>query len=294
MNFKHLEYAVAVAKYNSIRKAAQNLFISQPYLSGTIRNLEQELGYEIFTRSSSGISLTANGQEFLKSANHILRELDRIQNLGENGPDIPLNISCYHAPFIMEQFLNFRLTATNSLPDKIRELGNEEVIESVGSHDTDFGIIFYSDERQEKYHNLLVQAGLKEKELLKPMPVYFLMSRVHPLAGADSISVDQISDYPYVTYDDASSRNYLQVLGLKDHTQVLTVSDRGGFYDALQSGRYLTVSAFFHEPKDQSLVIVPMKDRKMYLLCSYITGQKHKLTRREAAFVNYVKKAIEE
>ena len=36
MNFKHLEYAVAVARYNSIRKAAQNLFISQPYLSGTI------------------------------------------------------------------------------------------------------------------------------------------------------------------------------------------------------------------------------------------------------------------
>lgn len=57
MNLKHLEYAVAVTQYGSIRKAAQVLLVSQPYLSGIIRSLEQELGYDIFIRSGSGISL---------------------------------------------------------------------------------------------------------------------------------------------------------------------------------------------------------------------------------------------
>ena len=83
MNLKHLEYAVAVTQYGSIRKAAQVLLVSQPYLSGVIRSLEQELGYDIFIRSGSGISLTPNGKDFIRISKHILLEIEQIQNLGQ-------------------------------------------------------------------------------------------------------------------------------------------------------------------------------------------------------------------
>lgn len=162
MNLKHLEYAVAVTQYGSIRKAAQVLLVSQPYLSGIIRSLEQELGYDIFIRSGSGISLTPNGEEFIRISKHILLEIEQIQNLGQNQELTPLNIACFHVPYIMEQFLNYHLQLTPALPDIIKEMGNEEVVASVSSSEADLGIIFYSTERAEKYHNMVEQAGLIE------------------------------------------------------------------------------------------------------------------------------------
>lgn len=289
MNFKHLEYAVAVARYSSIRKAAQNLFISQPYLSGTIKSLEEELGYTIFNRSASGITPTAMGEEFIASATHILQELEHIRNLNQNYATVPLNISSYYSTYIMENFLKFRGMRADSLPDKIREMGNEEIIESVSSRDTDMGIIFYAGEKKSYYNGLVEQAGLRERELLSPMPVYFLMSKDHPLANADSISLEKLTDYPYVSYDDISSLNYQKLLGIAETVSFLLVSDRGGFYDALHSGRYLTVSAFLHEPKDKSLCIVPIEGRELYLYSSYIVRKNHKLTNREKDFISYLK-----
>lgn len=107
MNFNHLEYALAVAKYGSISKASQNLFMSQPYLSSMIKNLEAEVGYQIFDRTSSGIVLTKEGEQFMKSARIILLELKKMKELNTGGEEKQLNISCYYATFIMEMFLKF-------------------------------------------------------------------------------------------------------------------------------------------------------------------------------------------
>ena len=79
MNFNHLEYAAAAAKYGSISRAAQQLFLSQPYLSSMINGLERELGYKIFNRTPAGLTLTPEGERFLASAQLILLELKKIR-----------------------------------------------------------------------------------------------------------------------------------------------------------------------------------------------------------------------
>ena len=96
-------------------------------------------------------------------------------------------------------------------------------------------------------------------------------------------------DYPYVTYNDSSSIRYLDVLGLQDHPQLLTVSDRGSSYDALKSGKYLTVSAYLNKPHEDGLTIIPIADRKLAIRCSYIIRKNHKLTQREKEFLSYAK-----
>ena len=133
MNFNHLEYAVAVAKSGSISKAAQRLFLSQPYLSGMIKGLEEELGYRIFERNKAGVELTELGEEFIKSAKLILLELQKI------------------------------------------------------------------------------------RELFRPMTIYAIMSRSHPLAEGRQLSIQDLFQYPYVSYEDESSRQYLKLLGLEAH-----------------------------------------------------------------------------
>ena len=65
MNFRQLEYVLEVDRCGSINKAAQVLFVSQPAVSSAVRELEAELGFPVFTRSSRGITTTMEGRKFI-------------------------------------------------------------------------------------------------------------------------------------------------------------------------------------------------------------------------------------
>lgn len=289
MNFNHLEYALAVAKHGSISKASQHLFMSQPYLSSMIKNLEAEVGYQIFDRTSSGIAPTKEGEQFMKSARIILLELKKMKELNSGGEEKPLNISCYYAAFIMEMFLKLCNASKDKLPDKIKEMGNVEVMESVLSGECATGIVFYAQKRQDRYEAMVKEYGLYLKELMEPMNIYAVLSKRHPLAVNADVSVRDLNTCPYVSYDDASSKKYLKLLGIEDHPLLLDVSDRGSFYDALKSGQYLSVMAFQSAPEQEWLTILPFRDKKLLLNSSYVTAPNHRLTRRETAFLSFVK-----
>lgn len=289
MNFNHIEYAVEVAKAKSIRKASQNLYVSQPYLSGIIKGLEKELGYYIFNRTAAGITLTKEGENFMQSAKIILREVKKIKEINADTEEHSLNISCYYATYIMEKFLKFHNSSNYKFSDKIKEMGNEEVLESISSGESDIGIIFYAREKQKKYQNLIAQYNLLAYELLKPMQMYAFMHKSHPLACMKTMRVANLSDYPYVTYNDASSKRYLEILKIQDHPELLEVSDRGSFYDALKSGEYMTSMGFGKPPLDKDFVLLPFEDKNIQMCSSYVTTKNYRLSKREKNFIEFLR-----
>ncbi len=68
MNIQHLKYAVEIAKYGSISKASEALYVAQPNLSRAIKELERDLGIVIFDRSAKGIVLTPDGELLVQQA----------------------------------------------------------------------------------------------------------------------------------------------------------------------------------------------------------------------------------
>lgn len=72
MNFKQLQYIIAIYEEGGINKAAEKLFISQPSLSKCVINLEKQLGMKIFDRSTTPIALTPFGKTYVKAAQEIL------------------------------------------------------------------------------------------------------------------------------------------------------------------------------------------------------------------------------
>ena len=88
MNLVHLKYAVEVAKTKSISKAAENLYMGQPNLSRAIKELEDSLGITIFSRTTKGISVTPDGEEFLQYAKRILAQVDEVEEVYRNGKDL--------------------------------------------------------------------------------------------------------------------------------------------------------------------------------------------------------------
>jgi DNA-binding transcriptional LysR family regulator len=289
MNFHHLEYAVSVAKAGSIRKASQKLYMSQPYLSSMIKGLEEELGYRIFSRTAAGIVITREGEEFIKSAKIILLELKKIREMNMDEEEGQLNISCYYASLVMEKFLKFHNASAYKFSDKIKEMGSKDVLESVASGDSAVGIVFFAREKRRNYMKMISELNLFAAEFLKPMQVYAFMSRTHPLAGMSGVKVENLNDYPYVTYNDECSKNYLDVLGIGEHPQLLEVSDRGSFYDVLRSGEYLTSMAYRKQPESGEFVIIPFEDKDMVICSVYVTAKNYQLSKREKDFIEFVR-----
>lgn len=80
MNIQQLRYVVAIANSGTFREAAEKMYVSQPSLSISVRDLEKELGFKIFRRTSSGTFLTRRGMEFYEKAQELVKGFDIFQN----------------------------------------------------------------------------------------------------------------------------------------------------------------------------------------------------------------------
>ena len=80
MEFRQLHYLLTVAEEKNVTRAAEKLFISQSALSHYIKNVEEELGTQLFDRSTNPISLTYAGECYMESARRILLEQERLTN----------------------------------------------------------------------------------------------------------------------------------------------------------------------------------------------------------------------
>jgi DNA-binding transcriptional LysR family regulator len=79
MNLRQLRYVVATADHGTMTAAAQALFVAQPALSRAIRELERELGVELFARAGRGVALTESGEQVVRYARDALRAVDAIE-----------------------------------------------------------------------------------------------------------------------------------------------------------------------------------------------------------------------
>lgn len=113
MDFKQLKYLIKVSELQSITKAAEELYISQPSLSHYIKKIENELGMDLFNRSTSPLSLTLAGEKYIETAKRILREYERMEeevrdmaniNKGRIKIGIPNSRAAYMLPHILPEF----------------------------------------------------------------------------------------------------------------------------------------------------------------------------------------------
>ena len=87
MTLQQLRYAIGIAETGSFNKAAEKLYISQPSLTAAIKDLEDELNILIFNRTSRGVKLTNEGEEFIAYArelyHHYESVLDKYGKIGK-------------------------------------------------------------------------------------------------------------------------------------------------------------------------------------------------------------------
>lgn len=287
MTFRHIECVLMIAESGSISLAAERLLTSQPYLSGMLSALEKELGYPIFERHTKGISLTREGEAFIQSALLIQREWNKIYAMHHQ--DDSLQIASYFSTFVMNSFLKFQHDYPGKGADFIEEMGNMEVLDAVASHRYKCGIIFHAVDKNSKFTDLAGRKNLRLFTLCKSFRMCAIMSKSHPLAGKDSITMDEFRAHPIVFYDDESSMIYLL-----DHLKVprdgsyLSVTNRGRFIDALNSGYYH--SCIFSPGAEEHPMynVIPIRDADYRIEINYVSHKDRQLNEREKRFRDYL------
>lgn len=205
MNLLHLKYAVEVEKTRSINKAAENLFMGQPNLSRAIKELEESLGIIIFKRTSKGISLTPQGEEFMQYAKRIISQVDEVEMMYKNqrSDKQMFTVSVPRASYVAQAFTEFAKRIDTSRQAEIfyKETNAMRAINNILQADYKLGIIRYQTQFAQYFDAMLHEKGLSQ-DVIMEFSYVALMSKSHPLAKVDKFDLKDLKDYIEIAHAD--------------------------------------------------------------------------------------------
>ncbi|AVA22982.1 MULTISPECIES: LysR family transcriptional regulator [unclassified Rhizobium] len=221
---RQLQYFVAVAEQGSITRAAQNLSISQSSVTEALKELESDLGVELFDRHPRGLSITHNGHQFLRHATKILATVSDARTSFSSqqnaaGGTLNIGVTSLVAGYVLSDLLaRYRRACPGVEVSAIEDNGGYLEHLLVGG-ELDVAVMVISNLRD----RMALQA-----EILETSPYRLWLPMGHPLVSADIISVADITREPLImlTIDEIEENTgkLLTALGARPHVAFRTRS----------------------------------------------------------------------
>lgn len=194
MTLTQLEYFCAVCRYHSITRAADALYVSQPTISTSIRDLEKEFHLKLFHHGKNRISLTKDGEAFYQKAEYILKQTQELytdfSNSAENRHPlrigIPPMISTVFFPRVTDQFQK-----EYAIPIQLFEYGSLRARTLVDSEQLDVAMANMDFYNLDKYNHYV---------MMEDRYVY-CVSRTHRYAGETEITMEMLKDEPVILFN---------------------------------------------------------------------------------------------
>lgn len=236
MTLNQLHYAIVVSKENSMNDAAKKLFISQPSLTSAIHALENEIGFEIFLRSKSGITLTTKGAEFIGYAKSVMEQYSILdaKYISKTNVKRSFSVSMQHYTFAVNAFTELvKQYGCDKYEFEVHETKTYEVIENVKNQKSEIGILYLNDFNKVVLGKVFNEAGLEFTPLFE-CGIYVYMSKKNPLAAkklasGESITLEELDEYPCLVFDQGefNSAYYAEeVLSTYQYKQLIRANDR--------------------------------------------------------------------
>lgn len=210
MTLSQLRYAITVADSRSMNQAAQKLFISQPSLSAAIRELEDEVGIEIFRRTNRGIQVTPDGEEFVGYARQVVEQYALIEARYVDKEKVKkkFGVSMQHYSFAVQAFVEMvRRFGMERYEFSIYETQTYDVIENVKNFRSELGILYLNDFNRKVLGKIFEENNLEFHELFDCQEYVYLWSG-HPLAKKKEITLEDLEDYPFLSFDQGSNNSF--------------------------------------------------------------------------------------
>ncbi|MCG7331339.1 LysR family transcriptional regulator [Salinicoccus roseus] len=285
MKLHQLKYFIEVVLSGSINEAARRLYISQPTLSKAIKELENDLGIVLFTRTSTGISLSPDGAEFLSYARQINEQVELLERrYFDTEPSQQLfSVSSQHYSFVVDAFVEMiRKYGGDKYQFTIRETRTYEIIDDVKNLTSEIGVLYISAFNEKVLLQLIKEKGLKFTQLFEAHPHIFI-SKTNPLAKRDSVTLEDIDPYPRLAFEQGEYNSFYyseEVFSTIPSPKSIQVSDRATLFNLLIGLDGYTISTgILSEDLDSSEIVQVPLEVEDKIKVGWVVNKKVELSR---------------
>ena len=295
MTLQQLRYLIEVAEKGSITEAAKNLYISQPSLSGAIKEIEKESKITIFNRCRAGVALTKEGMEFLGYARQVVQQMELLESKYINDQPVKQRfcVSTQHYTFTTNAFVELvQQFGQERFEFILNETETHQIIEDVRNRFSDLGILYLSNSNENVLRKVFEENNVKFYELFTATPHIFI-SKNHPLAKSASITLKDLRQYPRLSFVQGTyeSSNFSEELFSNEPVEKsIKVSDRAAIVNLMIGLNGYTISSgiFPKYLQGDSIVSLPL-DEDEIMRIGYILNNDKELSELGKIYVEALK-----
>lgn len=304
MNLTGIKYALEIEECGSVTSAAKRLSVSQPNLSKMVKELEIRLGFPIFVRKNKGMIPTKKGEEFLREARNVMKQLDGLERFSQaNREDkVEFGVAAPRASYITHGFTRFmqQVDDGRDLQIYFSETNSMDTINDIVEQKFTSGIIRYDVRYEEYFLSMLQLEGLTYEPLLE-FEYVFIMSKNNALANKKTIYYHDLENCIEIRHGDTviPSLVHNDTLSQTERSarRCIYVFERGSQFDLLadESNTFMWVSPLPETILNRyHLFQKPCADYRRQMKDLYIYPKDYELTKYETMFIEEVRKVVRE
>ncbi len=265
MTLQQLKYAIEIADKGSFSEAAKSLFITQPSLSGSIKELENESNITIFTRTNKGVSISAEGTEFLGYARQVVEQAELLEKRYMNAKPAKQHfaVSTQHYAFAVNAFVD--LIKENGMEQyefTLRETKTYDIIDDVRNLRSEIGILYLNEFNTKIIHRFLKENDLVFQKLFTAKPHVFISVK-NPLAKRQLVTLEDLKEYPCLSFEQGEYNSFYfseEILSTLIHKKSIRVSDRATLFNLLigLNGYTISTGIISAELNGSDIIAVPL------------------------------------
>lgn len=303
MTLQQLHYAITISETGSLNKASEILYVAQPSLTGSMHDLEKELGITIFHRSGRGVSLTNDGVEFITYARQLYHQYEALtERFGKSGiRKKKFAVSTQHYSFAVKTFMemvkNFN---TSEYEFAIRETKTREVIEDVSTLRSEIGLLYLSDFNRNVMTKLLKANNLEFHKLID-CKVYVYLWKGHPLAKEPVIRMEQLNEYPCLAFEQGGNSSFYfaeEIFSTHEYPRTIKANDRATMLNLMVglNGYTLCSGIICEEINGTDYIAVPFdaedEDANSHMEIGYIVKKNQILSKMGSLYIEETKRYL--
>ena len=203
MDLRQIEYVEVVARTLNFTRAAEELHVAQPALSRSIAKLEQELGCRLFERTSRSVKLTDAGTRFVARARRILVDVRNLglemAEFGRGSAGVVRISTWYHLEPTLPMLLHEFIAQNPKIDVTIVELVGTHMLDALRQDELDLGVAIVAP-----------QWDVREigQQLIRTEPLVVILPSGDPLAGAESIRLEELGGRAFIAPTAATTARY--------------------------------------------------------------------------------------
>lgn len=266
MTLQQLKYIITIVEKGKISEAAKELYMTQPSLTSSVRELEKELNITLFHRTRKGITVTREGEEFLAYARQVVEQVNLIEEkyTGKRQQKLDFCVSTQHYSFAIEAFVDLlRDLNCDEYNFRLRETQTYEIIEDVAKLRSQVGVLYLNKDNESVLRKIIHANNLKFETLFTAKPHVF-MGKDNPLVGKKTITMDDLTPYPRLSYEQGEHNSFYfaeKIQSTLERKKNILVRDRATLFNLLigLNGYTICSGVINNELNGANIIAVPLE-----------------------------------